>query len=243
MMGGERFPLRDAPDNETLRPVIAPVPHTVPGSHAQSALHPYALNRAAERGASYWLRSLPGPAPPPGPLAPHWPARSAQRAAPPHIATAAAAGQTAPSAKSAAASMEGGKRTEAGGCAEEERAGPVFTLEEVGKRNSNREAWLVIHGRVYDVTRFLEEHPGGEEVLLEQAGRDATESFEDVGHSTDAREMLKQYYVGEIHPDDRKKGGSKLLVNMANPHLWSTGHRFNVSLLHIGWEIILNWRH
>ncbi|NXN26954.1 CYB5B protein, partial [Nycticryphes semicollaris] len=73
-------------------------------------------------------------------------------------------------------------------------------LEEVGKRNSSREAWLVIHGRVYDVTRFLEEHPGGEEVLLEQAGKDATESFEDVGHSTDAREMLKQYYIGEIHP-------------------------------------------
>ncbi|NXQ94343.1 CYB5B protein, partial [Sagittarius serpentarius] len=73
-------------------------------------------------------------------------------------------------------------------------------LEEVGKRNCSREAWLVIHGRVYDVTRFLEEHPGGEEVLLEQAGRDATESFEDVGHSTDAREMLKQYYIGEIHP-------------------------------------------
>ncbi|NWX63393.1 CYB5B protein, partial [Promerops cafer] len=73
-------------------------------------------------------------------------------------------------------------------------------LEEVAKRNSSREAWLVIHGRVYDVTRFLEEHPGGEEVLLEQAGRDATESFEDVGHSTDAREMLKQYYIGEVHP-------------------------------------------
>ncbi|NXG88914.1 CYB5B protein, partial [Stercorarius parasiticus] len=73
-------------------------------------------------------------------------------------------------------------------------------LEEVGKRNSSREAWLVIHGRVYDVTRFLEEHPGGEEVLLEQAGKDATESFEDVGHSTDARDMLQQYYIGEIHP-------------------------------------------
>ncbi|NXV16700.1 CYB5B protein, partial [Uria aalge] len=73
-------------------------------------------------------------------------------------------------------------------------------LEEVGKRNSSREAWLVIHGRVYDVTRFLEEHPGGEEVLLEQAGKDATESFEDVGHSTDARDMLQQYYIGEVHP-------------------------------------------
>ncbi|NXK75283.1 CYB5B protein, partial [Amazona guildingii] len=47
---------------------------------------------------------------------------------------------------------------------------------------------------------LLFQHPGGEEVLLEQAGRDATESFEDVGHSSDAREMLKQYYIGEIHP-------------------------------------------
>lgn len=34
---------------------------------------------------------------------------------------------------------------------------------------------------------FIIQHPGGEEVLLEQAGKDATEAFEDVGHSTDAR--------------------------------------------------------
>uniref|UniRef100_A0A8C9DLU4 Cytochrome b5 heme-binding domain-containing protein n=1 Tax=Prolemur simus TaxID=1328070 RepID=A0A8C9DLU4_PROSS len=75
-----------------------------------------------------------------------------------------------------------------------------YRLEEVAKRNSLKELWLVIHGRVYDVTRFLNEHPGGEEVLLEQAGVDASESFEDVGHSSDAREMLKQYYIGDVHP-------------------------------------------
>uniref|UniRef100_A0A8B9EMC6 Cytochrome b5 type B n=1 Tax=Anser cygnoides TaxID=8845 RepID=A0A8B9EMC6_ANSCY len=111
--------------------------------------------------------------------------------------------------------MEAGKRAEDGG--EAAAAGPVFTLQEVARRNSSREAWLVIHGRVYDVTRFLEEHPGGEEVLLEQAGKDATESFEDVGHSTDAREMLKQYYIGEVHPHDRKKEGSKVSC-----YFWST---------------------
>ncbi|KAM9607335.1 cytochrome b5 type B isoform 2-T2 [Trichechus inunguis] len=77
-----------------------------------------------------------------------------------------------------------------------------YRLEEVAKRNSSKEIWLVIHGRVYDVTRFLDEHPGGEEVLLEQAGVDASESFEDVGHSFDAREMLKQYYIGDVHPND-----------------------------------------
>ncbi|XP_047383972.1 cytochrome b5 type B isoform X1 [Sciurus carolinensis] len=87
-----------------------------------------------------------------------------------------------------------------------------YRLEEVMKRNSSKELWLVIHGRVYDITRFLNEHPGGEEVLLEQAGTDASESFEDVGHSSDAREMLKQYYIGDVHPSDLKpEGGNKLL--------------------------------
>uniref|UniRef100_A0A8C9EGT1 Cytochrome b5 type B n=1 Tax=Pavo cristatus TaxID=9049 RepID=A0A8C9EGT1_PAVCR len=64
--------------------------------------------------------------------------------------------------------------------------------------------FVMIHGdngcHLLLTLSLLFQHPGGEEVLLEQAGRDATESFEDVGHSTDAREMLKQYYVGEIHP-------------------------------------------
>ncbi|XP_025124738.2 cytochrome b5 type B [Bubalus bubalis] len=82
-----------------------------------------------------------------------------------------------------------------------------YRLEEVAKRNSPKDIWLVIHGRVYDVSRFLDEHPGGEEVLMEQAGGDATESFEDVGHSSDAREMLKQYYIGDVHPNDLKPGG------------------------------------
>ena len=35
-------------------------------------------------------------------------------------------------------------------------------------------------------------------MLLEQAGRDGTEAFEDVGHSTDAREMMTKYKVGEL---------------------------------------------
>ncbi|XP_029983481.1 cytochrome b5-like [Sphaeramia orbicularis] len=84
-----------------------------------------------------------------------------------------------------------------------------YTLEEIRVHNMSNDTWLIIHDKVYDITSFLEEHPGGEEVLLEQAGADATESFEDVGHSTDAREMLQQYYVGELHMDDRKKASAK----------------------------------
>nr|3OZZ_B Chain B, Cytochrome b5 [Bos taurus] len=78
-----------------------------------------------------------------------------------------------------------------------------YTLEEIQKHNNAKSTWMIIHYKVYDITRFLSEHPGGEEVLLEQAGADATESFEDVGHSPDAREMLKTFIIGELHPDDR----------------------------------------
>uniref|UniRef100_A0A7N2R6J8 Cytochrome b5 heme-binding domain-containing protein n=1 Tax=Quercus lobata TaxID=97700 RepID=A0A7N2R6J8_QUELO len=52
--------------------------------------------------------------------------------------------------------------------------------------------------KVYDVTKFLEDHPGGDEVLLSATGKDATDDFEDVGHSDSAREMMNEYYVGEI---------------------------------------------
>lgn len=50
--------------------------------------------------------------------------------------------------------------------------------------------------------------------MLEQGGSDATESFEDVGHSTDAREMLQQYYIGELHMV-RRQVVSYLLVSYA----------------------------
>jgi len=72
----------------------------------------------------------------------------------------------------------------------------------VGK-GEDKSVWVVIHDKVYDITKFLDEHPGGEEILIENGGMDATENFEDVGHSSDAREMLDEYYVGELAEEDR----------------------------------------
>uniref|UniRef100_A0A1A8DUM3 Cytochrome b5 type B n=1 Tax=Nothobranchius kadleci TaxID=1051664 RepID=A0A1A8DUM3_NOTKA len=97
-----------------------------------------------------------------------------------------------------------------------------YTLEDVKVHNMINDTWLIIHDKVYDISKFLEEHPGGEEVLLEQGGADATESFEDVGHSSDAREMLQQYYIGELHVDDRKKEKKKLEVaNSGESSSWT----------------------
>ncbi|XP_056290756.1 cytochrome b5 [Pseudoliparis swirei] len=99
-----------------------------------------------------------------------------------------------------------------------------FRLSEVEEQNTFKSTWIVINNKVYDVTRFLEEHPGGEEVLREQAGGDATESFEDVGHSSDAREMSLSMVIGELHPDDRDK--TKLEETLVttlkdNPSWWT----------------------
>lgn len=52
--------------------------------------------------------------------------------------------------------------------------------------------------QVYDVTPFMDEHPGGDEVLLAVTGKDATSDFEDIGHSESAREMMEKYHIGEI---------------------------------------------
>jgi len=98
-----------------------------------------------------------------------------------------------------------------------------YTKEEIAKHKTRNDVWFIISGGVYNVTKFLEEvlslfpcsflfsnsrgvvssssssqHPGGEEVLLEQAGADATGAFEDVGHSADARKMLNDYAIGTL---------------------------------------------
>lgn len=80
-----------------------------------------------------------------------------------------------------------------------------YSFAEVAKHNTTADLWMVIDDKVYDVTKFQNEHPGGEEVLFEMAGKDATTEFNDVGHSTDAKAQMKQYVVGEIVEAERKK--------------------------------------
>lgn len=92
---------------------------------------------------------------------------------------------------------------------------PSFTYEQVQQHTKPDDVWIVLHNKslfshrklidaffltypVYDVTKYLDDHPGGKDVLLEAAGTDATEAFEDVGHSDEAREQLDPYYIGDL---------------------------------------------
>ncbi|CAG8892450.1 unnamed protein product [Penicillium egyptiacum] len=74
-----------------------------------------------------------------------------------------------------------------------------LTLQEVSEHNNKKDLYLIINDKVYDCTTFANEHPGGEEVLLDLAGQDCTEAFDDVGHSDEARALLEDgMHVGNV---------------------------------------------
>ncbi|EXJ75290.1 cytochrome-b5 reductase [Cladophialophora psammophila CBS 110553] len=79
-----------------------------------------------------------------------------------------------------------------------------FSVKDVAKHNTKDDVWITIHGKVYDITNYLVEHPGGIQSLIEVAGQDATEAYEDVGHSEDAKEIMAPFLRGTT------KGASKV---------------------------------
>ncbi|KAN0130821.1 glycolate oxidase [Lactarius tabidus] len=50
----------------------------------------------------------------------------------------------------------------------------------VAQHNSRKSCWIIVHGKVYDVTEFLDEHPGGSKIILKYAGKDATQEYEPI---------------------------------------------------------------
>ncbi|KAM3199488.1 Cytochrome B5 isoform D [Capsicum annuum] len=85
------------------------------------------------------------------------------------------------------------------------------TYDEVSLHNNPNDCWVIINAKVYNVTNFLYDHPGGEEVLLEAAGKDASEEFEEAGHGSAARLMLDEFYVGEIDPSTKNIDSTNII--------------------------------
>ena len=73
-----------------------------------------------------------------------------------------------------------------------------FTKADVKAHNQSNDCWIIYKNEVFDVTKFLASHPGGEETILEQGGSDATSAFNDIGHSAYAKEQLQTYKIGTI---------------------------------------------
>ncbi|KOX74310.1 Cytochrome b5 [Melipona quadrifasciata] len=77
----------------------------------------------------------------------------------------------------------------------------TYSAAEVAKHNNAADLWIVYKDGVYDITKFLKEHPGGEEVLLELAGKDSTKCFDDIGHSLEAINLRETYKIGTVVGD------------------------------------------
>eukprot|EP00660_Eupelagonema_oceanica_P013862 gene13862-24726_t len=56
----------------------------------------------------------------------------------------------------------------------------AVTLSDVARHCSRGDLWVVVDGDVYDLSKFARLHPGGEGVLMQYAGKDATEVFFDL---------------------------------------------------------------
>lgn len=78
-----------------------------------------------------------------------------------------------------------------------------ISLDAVAQHDDYSDCWVVIYDRVYDVTSFLQDHPGGADVIMDYAGRDATLAFHGTGHSRDAIEQMRDYLIGELPESER----------------------------------------
>ena len=74
-----------------------------------------------------------------------------------------------------------------------------FTREEVLELSGVGRKVIIINNNVYDVESYLDEHPGGAEIIIDAVGTDATDEFNDIGHSSDALEQLKQFKIGSCN--------------------------------------------
>ncbi|XP_055965681.1 cytochrome b5 reductase 4 [Sorex fumeus] len=70
--------------------------------------------------------------------------------------------------------------------------------EELKKHNTKDDCWICIRGLVYNVSPYMEYHPGGEDELMRAAGADGTELFDQVHRWVNYESMLKECLVGRM---------------------------------------------
>jgi cytochrome b involved in lipid metabolism len=82
-------------------------------------------------------------------------------------------------------------------------AAAVFSMEDVAKHASKTDCWIVIEGKVYDVTTYIDDHPTPPQILVDVCGKDATEGWATKGqkgkpHSRKAEVLLKTLLKGDL---------------------------------------------
>ncbi|CAG8165709.1 unnamed protein product [Penicillium olsonii] len=73
-----------------------------------------------------------------------------------------------------------------------------LTHDDIRQHNGRSSCWVAIHGNVYDVTDFLSSHPGGANVILRSAGKDASNAFDSVHAPEILNELPETALRGQI---------------------------------------------
>lgn len=77
----------------------------------------------------------------------------------------------------------------------------IYTAEDVATHSKASSCWVSRAGKVYDVTGFLNDHPGGDDLILQYAGKDIEEAMKDKlehEHSDSAYDMLDGLFIGRL---------------------------------------------
>ncbi len=56
----------------------------------------------------------------------------------------------------------------------------ILTIKEVAKHNKKDDCWVIIHDKVYDLSEFIPDHPGGQKIIIRYAGKDATKKYDPI---------------------------------------------------------------
>lgn len=75
-------------------------------------------------------------------------------------------------------------------------AGP-YSTDEVSKHNHREDAWIIVDNKVYDITDFIDMHPGGD-TILNNVGGDSTVGFKGPQHPVNAWDVLNERYIGDL---------------------------------------------
>jgi len=72
--------------------------------------------------------------------------------------------------------------------------------DEVAKHNSSDDCWVVLNGHAYDVTGFMQDHPGGAGIIMKYAGRDASKSFNPIHPKNMVDTLPPSAHLGPVTP-------------------------------------------
>lgn len=99
----------------------------------------------------------------------------------------------------------------------------TFTREEVTRHSVEGDLWIIIDASVYDMSRFVDMHPGGAFPILEFAGKDATDDFYGL-HRQEVLVKYDRYRIGTIANEqpqiDFYKSGEMSKVPYAESSAW-----------------------